>query len=781
MNKNKWSRTAAIISFRFILLALLSVGVQARDPGKTGATYNADGKSILPEQQSEPFPTPPTPECENSWSLVSSLNWSGVADWDFHLQTPTAHIYYGNRSADGFTLDRDAYPACASGPAAPEQITGMGQCGTYTLYSNLFSMCGGSPSITFSATVTALKQITINGVAYDPGQVFHPQNNVAFAIDATSGCDVGPLTPLTDPAAVSFEAGNTIDTNHLNSNMQAALSAFRAGVTGSGGNFVLNSAYRPPQYQAHLREVWLKWNQLRNNTNSSCQTLRSQVQAEITRHGLQNLRTRPASPTGMHTMGAAIDVSVDPAITGLPLNTLLLKACASGLYRRLPTTDKVHFEIGACSSPPRDAPDQRGGSADWLSGNIARTPSTAPAADPQIWVEVSVENLADGTARYRYSLSNESGQDVEGLFIGYYDNDSELLSAPLGWDVDSGLPSTSVENPSGWQAEMVTTEEVPYLSLQWNANSAGFGLHSGSTTNSFATLLDGRHDEFGSKHWSVILADGQVVSGSLNSPPKFANISTRLGVGTGDNVLINGFIITGSEPKKVIVRAIGPSLSQVGVAGALTNPVLELHNSTGALIASNDNWQTTQIGGIINADQTSEIQNSGLAPTQPTESAIIVTLAPGGYTAIVRGENNSTGVGLVESYDLDTLVASKLANISTRGLVQGGDNVMIGGTIVIGSVATRIVVRAIGPSLPVSGKLADPTLDLYDGNGGLIASNDNWRSDQEAEIIATGLPPTNNSESAVVKALSPGGYTAIVRGKNGTTGVGLVEAYQLNN
>jgi sugar lactone lactonase YvrE len=268
------------------------------------------------------------------------------------------------------------------------------------------------------------------------------------------------------------------------------------------------------------------------------------------------------------------------------------------------------------------------------------------------------------------------------------------------------------------------------------------------------------------------------------NPPVFANISTRLSVGIDTNVLIGGFIINGTQSKKVIVRAIGPSLTQFGVPGALADPILELHDNTGALIGTNDNWQTTQIGGVITADQVNEIQNSGLAPRDPAESVIIASLQPGGYTGIVRGKNNTTGVALVEGYDGNRMQNSKLANISTRGLVQTGSDVMIGGLIVQGNNPARMIVRAIGPSLTQFGipnALPDPTLELHDGNGVLLASNDNWRSDQEAEILATGLAPANNLESAIVRTLPPSGYTAIVRDRNNLIGVGLVEAYQLSN
>jgi hypothetical protein len=246
------------------------------------------------------------------------------------------------------------------------------------------------------------------------------------------------------------------------------------------------------------------------------------------------------------------------------------------------------------------------------------------------------------------------------------------------------------------------------------------------------------------------------------------NISTRLSVQTGDNVLIGGFIVTGTQPKKVIVRAIGPSLP---VPGKLENPTLELYGPGGVLIQSNDDWKSTQQG---------DIEATMLMPTNDLESAIIATLpANAGYTAIVRGINDTTGIGLVEAYDLDRTVDSKLGNLSTRGLVQTGDNVMIGGIIVVGTDPQRVLVRAIGPSLPLAGTLADPTLELHDANGALLMSNDNWRDSQEAEIMATMIPPTNDAESAIIQTLAPSLYTAIVRGVNDTTGIALIEVYAL--
>jgi len=282
---------------------------------------------------------------------------------------------------------------------------------------------------------------------------------------------------------------------------------------------------------------------------------------------------------------------------------------------------------------------------------------------------------------------------------------------------------------------------------------------------------------------------GTVEAGPVST---LGNISSRAFVQTGDNVEIGGFIVQGAQQKRVVIRAIGPELIQHGVPNPLANPTLELHDGTGALIASNDNWRTTIIGGIITSDQVTAIRDSGYAPSDARESAMIVNLPPGNYTAIVRGVNNMTGVALVEVYDLSPAPDSTLGNISTRSFVQTGDNVMIGGVIVQGTQPRRVIVRAIGPELSQYGVpniLADPTLGLYDSSGNLIAANDNWQhtiiggiitSDQVHDIMASGHAPTDGRESAIIATLPPGNYTAIVRGVNSTTGVGLVEVYDLD-
>jgi len=225
----------------------------------------------------------------------------------------------------------------------------------------------------------------------------------------------------------------------------------------------------------------------------------------------------------------------------------------------------------------------------------------------------------------------------------------------------------------------------------------------------------------------------------------------------------------------VLLRAIGPSLAKAGLQDALADPVLELRDNKGALIFGNDNWKDSQ---------QADIEATGLPPTDDRESAIVTDLfSPGQYTAVVRSSDSSTGIALVEVYDLNQTAGPVLANISTRGFVQHGDALMIGGFILGGaSGSTQVLVRAIGPSLSQSGianALSDPTLELHDGNGALIASNDNWKQTQQAAIQATGIAPSNDLESAILGTFPPGNYTAIVAGKSGGSEVGLVEVYNL--
>lgn len=256
------------------------------------------------------------------------------------------------------------------------------------------------------------------------------------------------------------------------------------------------------------------------------------------------------------------------------------------------------------------------------------------------------------------------------------------------------------------------------------------------------------------------------------------NISARSFVQVGDKVGIGGFIITGTAPKRVVVRGLGPSLTvgNTPVGGRLADPLLELHDSSGAIIATNDNWKDSPEAPLIAQD--------GLAPSDDREAAIETLLPPSSYTGILRGANNTTGIGLVEIYDLDSVNGSELANLSSRAQVLTGDDVLIGGLILRGGNPKRVLFRGIGPELHnsgVTGELADPLLELRDVNGNALATNDDWKqASNSSEIQATGAAPADDKEPAILMTLTPGNYTGILRGANDTTGVALIEAFKLN-
>ncbi len=313
---------------------------------------------------------------------------------------------------------------------------------------------------------------------------------------------------------------------------------------------------------------------------------------------------------------------------------------------------------------------------------------------------------------------------------------------------------------------------------------------SNNTASAFATGIDSpvdlKVDSAGSLYYLAQGNSGQVfkIQYPLSTPTptptpaQAVNISTRLRVETGDRVMIGGFIVTGTQAKKVAIRGIGPSLGSSGLSGLLTDPTLQLRSSGGALVTQNDNWQDDPA-------QAAELTALGLGLQNTRESGIVATLQPSAYTVIMAGKNQTSGIGLVEIYDADTTVSSQLANISTRGFVQTGDNVMIGGFILgVNNANAQLAIRGIGPSLTqfgLSGVLADPTLELRDQNGTLLVSNDNWTDDpvSAAHLMANGLALEDLHESGIFTSLPPGAFTAILAGKNGGTGIALVEIYAL--
>jgi hypothetical protein len=400
--------------------------------------------------------------------------------------------------------------------------------------------------------------------------------------------------------------------------------------------------------------------------------------------------------------------------------------------------------------------------------------ATSSAEDPTAVAFTTNVTTAGGTV-YSFTVLYADDGEIDVNTIG--DNDVRV-TGPGGFDVASAFVSVNI-NTNG--TPRIATYSIVPPGGSWDFADNG--------TYNVVMQANAVRDGIGNPVAAGNIGSFTVMtSTSTPTPTPFpgtvlGNISTRLEVHTGDNALIGGFIVTGTQPKKVIVRAIGPSLNVNGMPlpGRLENPTLEL-DGPGGLIASNDDWRSTQEAEII---------ATTVQPTNDLESAIVATLPANstGYTAIVRGMNNSTGIALVEAFDLDRSVDSKLANISTRGFVETVNNVMIGGFIVLGPDPQEVIVRAIGPSLananpPVAGALPDPMLELRDSNGALLASNDNWQDSPDKQaIIDTDVPPTNDLESAIVATLPSSvsgiGYTAIVSGVNGTTGVALVEVFAL--
>lgn len=336
------------------------------------------------------------------------------------------------------------------------------------------------------------------------------------------------------------------------------------------------------------------------------------------------------------------------------------------------------------------------------------------------------------------------------------------------------------------------------VALAWDANPeqniAGYHVHFGPVSKPYSQVTDTKTNSItlpnlttGTTYLFAVSAyNTSGVESGYSQPVAYTptltnttqmvtldNISSRVYVTSGDDVMIGGFIVQSPTPKTVILRCLGPSLAKEGVTGVLADPLLELHDSTGKIIATNDNWNT------VNSDLLNDLS---LLPSDTHEAAMVATLPAGSYSVIIRGKGSQSGVALFELYNLDRTQGS-LPNISTRGLVQTNDRVMIGGFIIGGSTPTPVIVRAVGPSLTaqhVQDALADPTLDLFNGDGDLLASNDDWRSNQQAAIIATTLPPSDDKEAAIVATLPPGAYSGIVRGKNNSVGVALFEVYALN-
>ncbi len=440
----------------------------------------------------------------------------------------------------------------------------------------------------------------------------------------------------------------------------------------------------------------------------------------------------------------------------------------------------------------------------WIDANCShchRPGGFGPGYDGRFYTPLPKQNLINSYVKFR---------DLAGSLL--YQRDNSLDASKMPPIAKNVIHETAMATMRQWIASPFEAlsvqlhQDVNHLAVRFNsrvdpvtgANPANYSISGGVMVTDaqmsrqpdtvFLTvgqLVEGRsykltiHDVADTATSANTIWPGSGVSFAAEFPRlptagRLANISARVQVSGGDRILIAGFMARGSGMKRVMLRAIGPSLSSAGIRGVLANPVLALYDSSGALLAENDDWEENS--------NRQEIVDTGIAPLSPDESVILRSLpasTSGNYTVVLRSASGAPGVSLVEVYDLDRGDDSELVNISSRGFVQSADNVMIGGVIVAGPTSRKVVLRALGPSLPLELRLANPSLDLVDRNGAVVAKNDDWRTAQQAAIIATGVPPSNDLESAIVTKLRPGAYTAIVRGMGDATGVALVEAYAI--
>jgi hypothetical protein len=457
-------------------------------------------------------------------------------------------------------------------------------------------------------------------------------------------------------------------------------------------------------------------------------------------------------------------------------------------YRRYNVTGTTSFSFTAVGFTSGMTP----ATAVW-TGATSATIEPEPGVDGRAFVVYKVTNPSAGVWHYEYAIHNQN-----------LDRSVQSFSVPLGPGITAsnigfhappnhpGFANDGTAGNAGFSNAAWASNQTPDA-LSWSSET--FAQNQNANAIRFATMYNFRFDSNRPPQGAnatvgflktgtpiTVLIQGPAPDGAATPTPtpisQAINLSTRMHVQTGDNVGIGGWIVAGSASKRVLIRAIGPSLSGSGVGGAMADPVLELHGPGGFVTITNDNWRDTQ---------EAEIQATGIPPTNDFESAIAATLAPGSYTGVVRGHGDTTGIALVEVYDLDPTVGN-LANISTRAFAGTFDNVVIAGFILGANGSTggndRVVVRGLGPSLAAAGvptPMANPTLELRDHNGALLAANNNWLDDpaQAAAVTAAGLQLTNDLESAIFATLPPGLYTALLAGLNTGVGNGVVEVYDL--
>jgi hypothetical protein len=458
-------------------------------------------------------------------------------------------------------------------------------------------------------------------------------------------------------------------------------------------------------------------------------------------------------------------------------------------YRQFNVTGTTNFTFAPAGETVRMTPAINA----WTGATINPI-EPEPGVDGRGFIAYKVTNPSPGVWHYEYALYNMNLDRAIQSFVVPLGCGATVSN--LGFHAPPnhpGFPNDGTQGDAGFSNAAWTSTQTANA-LSWNAQT--FVENQNANAIRWGTLYNFRFDsnqppqavnatigfcKTGSPILVGIEGPTPCIATPTPTPTPFppgaaqaVNLSTRMRVQTGESVAIGGFIITGTAPKHVLLRAIGPQLLQSGVTNALPDPVMELHGPGAFLTITNDNWRDTQEAAIL---------ATGLAPDNNLEAAIDATLTPGAYTAIVKSTNNNTGVGLVEVYDVSQGVAAKLGNISTRAFVSTGGNIVIAGFILGSHNDTdRIVVRGIGPSLIASGvtnALANPTLELRDNNGAVLFANNDWQDNpaQAAELTAAGLAPTNQLESGIAATLPAGHYTVLLSGVNNGTGIGLVEVY----
>jgi hypothetical protein len=698
-------------------------------------------------------------------------------------------------------ISSDEYEWCQAHP---------GQCNMYNNASYRQFTVSGTTSFTFSEVGFAVHTAAINAW---PGATINP-------IEPEPGTDGRAFVAcrVTNPSAGVWHYEYAIYNENLDRAIQSFSVPLGCGTTVS--NLGFHAPLNHPGFPndgtlggAGFSNAAWSSSQTASEVSWSTETFAQNQNANAIRWGtLYNFRFDSAKPPlatnamiGFFKTGTPVTVAVvgpnvcDLTPTPTPTAT---PTPATPTPTATPCTGTVFTENFDGVTAPA-LPPGWGGSGHWATSTA--TPDTAPndafVDDPDFISDKRLDspNLivssASAQVSFRNSYNLETGYDGGVLEIS-----SPNINAGAFTDVtDPAVGGSFVSG--GYNSTIATNSFSPIAGRQaWSGNSGGYF----NTVVRLGPNVDGQtiklrfrmaSDVFVSDvGWRIdTVTSLGACMGPISTPTPgpsptptptstpaahALNLSTRMRVLSEDNVGIGGFVITGSAPKHVLLRVIGPSLAQSGVPNVLADPELELHGPGGFVTITNDNWRDDPA-------QEAAIIATGIPPTDNLESAIDATLDPGSYTGIVRGKNNTTGVGLIEVYDLNQ-AASKLANISTRAFVGTGSDIVIAGFILGGNTgSTRIVLRGLGPSLSsagVSNPLPDPTIQLRDANGALLRSNNNWTDDpaQMVELIAAGLAPTNQLESAIATPLPPGLYTALVAGLNNTTGVGLVEVYELS-